>query len=179
MIQTPIQITARGFLLAAWWKDAISKKIEKLGAFHDRITSCRVVIEAPPKHHRKGRLYEVRLDIEVPGGFIVVDRESSPTLDETLERTFDAAARRLEDFARRRRGEPRPLRRGGGRPRSAGEHGQGSDAGAASRKAKEVHLRKRLGLTLDRFSQITGLSRNAIGPTAPSGTRESRARPGS
>ena len=105
VVDTPVQITARGFILAAWWKDAIHKKVHKLGEFYRRILFCRVVVEAPPQHSHKGRLYKVRVDLEVPGGFIAVDREAAESFDEALERSFAAAARKLQDFARRRRGE--------------------------------------------------------------------------
>jgi ribosome-associated translation inhibitor RaiA len=103
MIQTPIQISSRGIGLAVWWKDAIQKKIEKLELFHHRITACRVVVETI--HQHKGRHYQVRIDLELPGRVIVIDRETAATLDEAIERSFDAAGRRLEDFARRQRGD--------------------------------------------------------------------------
>lgn len=101
MMQTPVQIASRGFTLPPWWRERILDKAEKLGEFHHRITACRVVVEEPPRHKRKGRPYTVRIDLELPRAFIVVDREPAPTLDEAVERAFDAAGRRLQDLARR------------------------------------------------------------------------------
>jgi cold shock CspA family protein/ribosome-associated translation inhibitor RaiA len=105
MERIPVQITARGLELAVWWKEEIQAKVEKLRSFHRRITACRVVVESIHHHHHKGRLYSVRVALEVPGRLIVVDREAAPTLGEAIELSFDAAGRRLEDFARRRRGD--------------------------------------------------------------------------
>ena len=104
MIQTPVQITSRGFGLAVWWKDAVQKKVEKLERFHHRITACRVVVESI-HHHHYGRPYQGRIDLELPGRVIVIDREEAATLEEAIERSFDAVGRRLEDFARRKRGD--------------------------------------------------------------------------
>lgn len=105
MIQVPVQITARGFKLADWWKEALRQKVEKLEEFHHRITACHVVVEAVTHHHRKGRVYKVRVDVEVPRGLIVIDREPAPTLEEAIELAFDAAGRKLEDLSRRLRGD--------------------------------------------------------------------------
>ncbi|MBI3565389.1 MAG: ribosome-associated translation inhibitor RaiA, partial [Elusimicrobia bacterium] len=105
MIQVPVQVTARGFKLADWWKDALRQKVDKLEEFHHRITAVHVVVDAVTRHHRKGRVYKVRVDIEVPRGLVVIDREPSPTLEEAIERAFDAAERKLEDLSRRLRGD--------------------------------------------------------------------------
>lgn len=99
----------------------IREKIAWLETFYDKIQSCRVVIEAPHRHHRQGTIYQVRIDLKVPGGEIVVNRE--PGFDGahedvyvSIRDAFDAARRRLEDYARRERGatkvhDPTPLAR--------------------------------------------------------------------
>jgi hypothetical protein len=48
---------------------------EKLDKFYDRIMRCDVVVEAHHKHHHKGNLYHVRIDLTVPGSELVVNRE--------------------------------------------------------------------------------------------------------
>jgi ribosomal subunit interface protein len=85
---------------------AIRKRAEALKRFHDRIVECRVVVEQVSRHHVQGRLYEVRVDIVVPGGEIVANR--SPAEDQAHEDVyvairdaFDAARRRLMDHVRR------------------------------------------------------------------------------
>jgi len=88
----------------------VRERAEKLDRFAGRIMSCRVVIEAPHKHHHKGGLYKVHIDITVPGGELVVNRESG--LDHghedvyvAVRDAFDAARRQLEDYVRRQRGK--------------------------------------------------------------------------
>lgn len=100
MIQTPVQIASRGFTLPPWWREKILRKASKLEEFHPRITACRVVVESSPQHPHKGRQYKLRVDVEVPRGFIVINREPAGTLNEAIDRAFDAAERRLEDRMR-------------------------------------------------------------------------------
>jgi cold shock CspA family protein len=106
----------------------------KLDSFYEEIMGCRVLVEAPHHHHRKGKQYHVRIDLTVPGGEFAVKRspnlitgralrEQKSTEDLELQESrelskyavhddiqlairdaFDAARRKLQDYARRRRG---------------------------------------------------------------------------
>jgi len=84
----------------------IRERLDKLERFHDRILTCHVVVEAPHRHKHKGKIYEVRIDLSVPRGEIVVNRE--PGADHAHEDVyvairdaFDALRRQLEDYARK------------------------------------------------------------------------------
>lgn len=100
MMQSPVQIVARGFTLLSWWREKVLRKSEKLMEYCSWITHCRVVVESRHKHSHKKRLYNVRIDISIPGRVLVINRESEPTLSEAIERAFDAAERRLEERVR-------------------------------------------------------------------------------
>ena len=56
-------------------RDAALDHIAQLERLSDRITGCHVVVAQPHRHHREGRLYSVRVDVVVPGGEIVVNRD--------------------------------------------------------------------------------------------------------
>jgi len=107
---------------------------QKLDEFCDEIMGCRVLVETPHQHHRKGKLYHVRIDLTVPGAEFVIKRaprlvtdrpsrfrkapedvelEESRELSKyaahdeiqlSIRDAFDAARRKLQDYARRRRG---------------------------------------------------------------------------
>ncbi len=84
--------------------------VAELERYSNRITGCHVVVAQPHRHHREGRLYSVRVDLVVPGGEIVVNREhhldhAHEDVFVALRDAFDAARRRLEDHVRRMRGE--------------------------------------------------------------------------
>ena len=100
MMQSPIQITARGFELHGWWRNKIQRKAEKLMEFCGWITHCRVVAEYRHKHSHKDRLFNVRIDIAIPGRLLVINREAEPTLNAAIDIAFDAAERRLEERVR-------------------------------------------------------------------------------
>jgi ribosomal subunit interface protein len=104
-MQLPVQITYRGMESSAALDDAVREKAAKLEQFHPRITSCRVVIEQPAHHHRKGKEFVVRIDLTAPGGEIAVNRDHAEDVYVALRDAFDAARRKLEDFAREQRGD--------------------------------------------------------------------------
>ncbi len=104
-MQLPLQITARNMSLSEAAEQAIREKAAKLDQFHDRIMSCRVVVECPHRHKHQGVLYNVRIDLTVPGAELVVKREPNEDLYVAIRDAFDAARRQLQDHARRQRGE--------------------------------------------------------------------------
>jgi ribosomal subunit interface protein len=104
-MEIPLQITARNLELTDAIRTDIQEKAEKLDRFYDRIMRCRVVVESPHRHHHEGKLYNVHIDITVPGAELVVKREPNEDLYVAIRDSFHAARRELEDFARRNRGD--------------------------------------------------------------------------
>jgi len=104
-MQIPLQITIRDIEPSEALEARIRDKAEKLEEFFKHITSCRVVVEVPHKHHRQGKQFNVRIDIGVPGSEIVVNRDHAEDVYVALRDAFDAAKRRLEDYARKIRGD--------------------------------------------------------------------------
>ena len=104
-MQLPLQITFRDIPPSPAVEARIRKKAEKLESYYDRIMGCRVVIEVPQKHHHQGKLFNVRIDITVPGGELVVNRHPHEDIYVALRDAFAAAGRQLEDYARHQRGD--------------------------------------------------------------------------
>ena len=104
-MQIPLQISLHGLKQSDALYNAIREKAEKLERYHDRIMSCRVVLELAGRHKRHGRQFTVRIDLKVPGGEIAITREPDDDLQVALRDAFDAARRKLEDCARERRGD--------------------------------------------------------------------------
>lgn len=108
-MQIPLQIRFRNLEPSTFIEDAARKRAQKLERFVDDIVSCRVTIEAPHLKQHHGNLYNVSVDVRVPGKEIVVSR--SPDDDHACEDVyvalrdaFDAARRQLQDYQRERRG---------------------------------------------------------------------------
>lgn len=109
-MQTQVQIAFRGMDSSPALEAKIREKAEKLEQYHDRITSCRVVVEAPHRHSRKGKLYLITIDVTVPGSELVVNSEkrNHPSHEDpyvALRDAFNAMTRQLEEHARENKGQ--------------------------------------------------------------------------
>lgn len=104
-MELPLQITARNIELTDAIRSEIEKKMDKLERVYDRIVRCRVVVESPHRHSHDGKLYNVRIDLGVPGNEMVIKREPNEDLYVAIRDSFDAARRKLEDFVARQRGD--------------------------------------------------------------------------
>jgi cold shock CspA family protein/ribosome-associated translation inhibitor RaiA len=130
VIKIPLQITFKSMEPSEAIEAHVREAAVKLDSFYGEIMGCRVLVEAPHQHHRKGKQYHVRIDLTVPGGELVIKR--APRLIRPLRQVpddvaqgesrepskyaahddiqlairdaFDAARRKLQDYARRRRG---------------------------------------------------------------------------
>src|SRR5512140_3645161 len=73
----PVQITFRNIPPSDAVAARVQEEAEKLDEFYRRITSCRVIVEIPHRHHTLGEQFHVRIKLGVPGGEIVVQHEAS------------------------------------------------------------------------------------------------------
>ena len=84
----------------------VRRRVEELQQLWDRMTACRVTLGADHRHHRHGKIYHVCVDLAVPGGTIVVNREPGENhahedLYVAVRDAFDTARRRLQDHMHR------------------------------------------------------------------------------
>lgn len=104
-MQRPLQITIRDIPESEALEAHIREKVEKLEKFHSHIVGCHVVVEMPHKHMHQGKLFNLRIDVKVPGGEVVVNRDQSEDIYVALRDAFDAMQRALEEYGRKQRGE--------------------------------------------------------------------------
>ncbi len=69
-----LQTTTRDIPHSEALDSHIRQKAENLEKFYPHIMACRVVVELPHKHKHQGRIFDVHLDITVPGGELIVNR---------------------------------------------------------------------------------------------------------
>jgi cold shock CspA family protein/ribosome-associated translation inhibitor RaiA len=140
-MKLPLQITYRNLEPSPSIEEWIRREAAKLETFYNQIMACRVALEVPHRHHRRGPLYHVRIDLTLPGKELVIKREPNlvdrsrkgaesqvkkhlevetphKNLRLAIHDAFKAAGRRLQDFGRRQRGlvkthEPLPVARVG------------------------------------------------------------------
>jgi cold shock CspA family protein/ribosome-associated translation inhibitor RaiA len=133
-MKIPLQITFRNMPPSEAIENNVREKAAKLDSLYDGILSCRIIVEAPHRHHHKGKAYQVSIDMTVPAGEIVVNRApkrldaaKTPRPEElendlieshepskhgahediyvAIRDAFNAAARKLQDHVRRQRGK--------------------------------------------------------------------------
>ena len=126
-MKAPLQVTFRNMEPSATVEEWIRAEAEKLETFYDSIMDFRVVVEIPHRHRSKGTAYHIRIDLRVPGGELVINREpnlrnrarqtgkgevtkslemAAPHKDlrMAIDDAFRIAGRRLQDYARRQSG---------------------------------------------------------------------------
>lgn len=108
-MQVPLQITFRHMDTSPALEARIRQRAQELEHFYNRITSCHVTVELR-RRQRQGNLFEVRIDLVVPGREIVVGRErgvnhAHEDAHVAVRDAFDAARRRIEDHVRHERGD--------------------------------------------------------------------------
>ena len=110
-MQVPLQITFRNMESSEAVETDVRKRVDKMNRRHAEIISCRVVVEAPLQHHRKGGLFKVRIDITCPEAKLEINREPSSEhhahedVYVALRDAFNAADRKLEEYRCRRKGQ--------------------------------------------------------------------------
>jgi ribosomal subunit interface protein len=103
-MQTPLRLTFRHVGSSPAIEARVRDLTARLERFHDRIISCRVVIEAPPGHSSKGGPFTVKVEVTVPGGAINVNSAHALHPEHAdvyvaLRDAFDAVTRQLQDYA--------------------------------------------------------------------------------
>jgi ribosomal subunit interface protein len=102
----PLQITFRNLERSDAIENKIRDRTGELEVCFDRITSCRVIIEALHKHHRHGNQFHVRVDLAVPDHEIVAshgadEHHAYTDVYVAIRDAFDNVERQLEDYAER------------------------------------------------------------------------------
>ena len=127
-MKLPVQVTFRNVPSSEEIEAEIRERAENLNTYYDPITACRVLVEIPHQHHKRGNRYHVRISLTIPGDEIVVSHQPSfhsglqhegqdrsrkefepesadRCLKVAIHEVFHIARRGLQDHARRRRGD--------------------------------------------------------------------------
>ena len=107
-MQVPIEIDFDDMQPSEFIARRIQERATKLEHRFDRIVSCRVTVQAPHQRRSRGKLYNVRIVMNVPGAALIINRDSGQDQAHedvyvAIRDAFDAAERRLEDYVRKLR----------------------------------------------------------------------------
>lgn len=101
-MQRPVEITFHNVDHSDAIEADVRRRVAKLERYYQRISGCRVAIEAPHGQHRKGNTFEVRIELTIPGREPLVvsrdpgDRSSHFDPFVAVRDAFRAAERMLE-----------------------------------------------------------------------------------
>lgn len=102
-MQTPLEIAFRHVEPSEDIKALVAEKAAHLETFYDGITSCHVYIRAPHQSQRKGNLYEVTIEVRVPGTELVVRHDQDDVAEHehlrvAVRDAFASMARELKQW---------------------------------------------------------------------------------
>jgi len=105
-MQMPLQITFRNMERSPAVEADIRRHTAKLERFSDRITRCAIAVEKLHTHHRQGNHYHVRIDLTLPRGELVANRQPDEHGAYTdvyvaIRDAFLSLRRQLEDHLRK------------------------------------------------------------------------------
>jgi ribosomal subunit interface protein len=101
----PVKIVIRDVENSPALEDHLRRKAQRLSQYYNKIHNIHIVVEVPQKHKRNGQLFNVRIDISVPGKELVVNRKMDEDVYVAVRDAFDALLRQLETYSRKRRGD--------------------------------------------------------------------------
>lgn len=107
-MQIPLEIRFRDMAPSEALSEEIRDEAAKLEKLCERITSCRVTVEQPHRHHQQGRHFHVQIDLRIPGDELVVGRDpeshkSHENAHAAVAEQFEALRRMLQKHLERRR----------------------------------------------------------------------------
>ena len=111
-MQKPIQVVFQDLNHSDEIEEVVRRHAEDLDQYFDRITGCRVVVQASYPHQHKGRVYTVRIDVSVPHKEILVTHDHDRNgahhdVYAAIAASFRVATRQLETYVRKVRGDLR------------------------------------------------------------------------
>jgi ribosome-associated translation inhibitor RaiA len=122
-MSTPIEIHFHGLDRSEAVEQRVREKAAKLAKHFERMNRCRVVLEAPHRAAERAKVYQIKIEMSVPGQPPIVvrhEREGSHASEElsvAIRDAFEAALRKVDDMATKM-GQRSKLERGRRRPTS-------------------------------------------------------------
>ncbi|MCP4382203.1 MAG: HPF/RaiA family ribosome-associated protein [Hyphomicrobiales bacterium] len=110
-MQTGLEIAFHGMEPSIEIRQHVEQRAERLQRIVGQIVSCRVAVDAPHQHHRKGNHYAVRIEARVPGAEFSIDREPGDVNAHhdvlvAVRDAFDALERKLRRWKETHSGRP-------------------------------------------------------------------------
>ena len=106
-MSTPVEVHFHGIEKSEAIEQKVREKVAKLEKHFGRLTRCRVVLEAPHRSPQKPKVFQVKIEVDVPSRRPIVvrhEREGSHAHEElplVIRDAFEAALRKVDDVSGR------------------------------------------------------------------------------
>jgi len=102
-MQTPLELTFRHMEPTPEIEALVHEKVARLEKLYSGITSCHVYVQAPHQRRRHGNLYEVTVELRVPGDTLSVHQTQHDVAEHehpkvAIRDSFAAMERRLKQW---------------------------------------------------------------------------------
>jgi ribosome-associated translation inhibitor RaiA len=101
----PVEVHFHGLEKSTAVEERVREKVDKLARHFDRMTHCRVVVEAPHRNPQRPKIYQIKIEVGMPGRSPIVvshERAGSDATEElglALRDAFEAALRKVDDVS--------------------------------------------------------------------------------
>ena len=101
----PVEVHFHGIEKSDAVEAKVRDKVAKLHRHFERMTHCRVVLEAPHRNPAKPKVYQVKIEVGIPGqrDLVITHEREGPHANDDLNLAvrdaFEAAVRRIDDVA--------------------------------------------------------------------------------
>ena len=107
-MQNSLQVVFHGMDHSDALEQRVHEEFGKLEKFHQHLTDCRVTVEAPHRHQRKGKLFDIAINLSVPGGGLTARTGSAnnPAHEDAhiaLRDAFQSITRQLKELNERQK----------------------------------------------------------------------------
>jgi ribosome-associated translation inhibitor RaiA len=98
----PLQIRYIGVPKTDAIEATVRESAQKLVRLRERFVHCRVTLDVPHRHHHKGPLYQVRIDLRLAGAELVARSAPEEDLYAAIREAFHVARREIVRFCDQR-----------------------------------------------------------------------------
>lgn len=109
-METPLELSFQHVEPTEEIKALVREKADQLDGIYNGITSCHVYIRAPHQSQQTGDLFEITIEVRIPGKELVVrrhqdDQPERAHLKVAIRDAFDAMQRELKSASRKLQGD--------------------------------------------------------------------------
>jgi ribosomal subunit interface protein len=106
MMLKPVEVVFQGVDGSQAVEKHVRDEVAKLERLHPQVTRCRVTIGLPHNRQQQGKLFDIHIELAVPGKELMVNQApGQEDMYVALRDAFDIARRQLDDHVRAQRGE--------------------------------------------------------------------------